>query len=124
MAKVVRQSTCQLTNHYLQTTDAHWERAVIEPTVTTEVGGKAGGNISANQGKSTTGQDRKKPNKERPQRLAEACVSSDEHPRGLVGLVDIARKLLKPTDLRGSRWGTFTLLSLGSELDFNGTRND
>ena len=75
------QSSRVAEKHYLQTTDAHWERAVAEPTVTKEVGGNAGGNIGANLGKSTNNRPCEKPNKNRPQRLAEACVSSEKHPR-------------------------------------------
>ena len=75
------QSSRVAEKHYLQTTDAHWERAVAEPTVTKEVGGNAGGNIGANLGKSRNNRECEKPNKNKPQQLAEACVSSQKHPR-------------------------------------------
>ncbi len=74
------QSSRVAEKHYLQTTDAHWERAVAE-TVTTTVGGNAGGNIGANLGESAGTRGSKKPSKNKPQRLAKACVSSSEHPR-------------------------------------------
>lgn len=60
--------------HYLQTTDLHWERAL-------SVGGNAGGNSSANLGNSVDNTACERPNKNKPQRPAEACVSSERHPR-------------------------------------------
>lgn len=67
--------------HYLQTTDAHWERATTEEPVATASGGNTGGNISANPEESGDSKLDGKPNKNKPQRVAEACGSSGEHPR-------------------------------------------
>ena len=34
--------------HYLQTTEGHWERALVQESAPKPIGGNAGGNISAN----------------------------------------------------------------------------
>ncbi len=49
--------------HYLQTTDAHWERAIKDDSSTLTFGGNAGGNISANQGPLSSHHETKKPSK-------------------------------------------------------------
>ena len=84
--------------HYLQTTDAHWERAVFEPTVTTEVGG----NIGANLCDSTNNQQRQKPNKTIPSdwlRLVYLRKNTPERIR--TSDRRIRNPLLYPTELRG-----------------------